>query len=352
MRNIYENEEIRIGNTFPSLVRFTKGESSKPLVVFFPGWSHLGRISYGFPECDEKQFLAYWVSKKGYSFLATSYPIDHPVYDKAYPSFTLSDWGDMVAQIANTYISEQGLKKDIIAINWSASGQVIRPFNVACKNKGINLKFTLGIEATPGLQVPRDRTKGLRKTKKNLISTKNFLYDLFWSEIEEQSSRNEQEIITKKQFYKYFLGDIPIGICGTNEFFLDGKFVDDPIKAERDKGFFSFAEYPMVAIVSGNSALFPYHPIVDKYTWGFLMVRKIYHDFIVQSQSKGEVLSEKKMKVLLKFIDKIPNRLSLNIPGNHFLFVGKKGARSVANCLDKFDGEIEQIKAELSGILK
>ena len=105
----------------------------------------------------------------------------------------------------------------------------------------------------------------------------------------------------------------------------------------------------MVAIISGKSALFPYPPIVDKYTWGFLMVRKIYHDFIVQSQSKGEVLSEKKMIVLLKFIDKIPNRLSLNIPGNHFLFVGKKGARSVANCLDKFDGEIEQIKAEQGG---
>ena len=352
MRHIHDNEEIVDANGFPSLVRFYKGDPDKPLVVFFPGWSHLGRISYGFPGCDEKQFLAYWIRKKGYSFLAISYPMDHPVYDHVYPDFTLTDWGDMAAQIVDQFISGHKLKNEVIGLNWSAAGQAIRPFSVACQKKSINNKFTLGIEATPGLQIPSDRKKGQRKTKKNMISIKSTLYDLFWREIEEQSSMNNKEIMTKREYYKYFLGDIPIGIAGTNEFFVNGKFVDDPVRADKDKGFFSFAEYPMVAIISGNSTLVPYHPIVDKYTWGFLMTRKIYHGFIAKSQSRGMTISENKLNEILKFIDKIPKRLSGNIPGNHFLFVGKKGARAVAQSIEKFDSEIDKIKAELSGILK
>ena len=154
MSALFENEEVRFGNGFPSLIRFFKGDPSKPLVVFFPGWSYLGRISYGFSGCDEKHFLAYWIVKKGYSFLATSYPINHPVYSDLYPEFNLTDWGEMAADIVGQIIAENSLNKQIIAINWSASGQVVRPFNVACTKRGIEVHFDMAIEATPGIQVP------------------------------------------------------------------------------------------------------------------------------------------------------------------------------------------------------
>ena len=107
----------------------------------------------------------------------------------------------------------------------------------------------------------------------------------------------------------------------------------------------------MVAIISGKSKLVPYHPIVDKYTWGFLMVRKIYHDTIVSRQSKGDVFTESQLRELLKFIDNLPNRLSTRVPGNHFVLLGKKGARTIANRLEKFELEINKIKFDLSGIL-
>src|SRR3989304_1249466 len=110
MQLIYENEEIRIGNGFPSLVRFFQGNSTKPLVVFFPGWAHLGRISYGFPGCKKEHFLAHWLTEKGYPFLATSYPLDHAVYDRVYPEFTLTDWGKMAAEIVNQVIVEKSFE--------------------------------------------------------------------------------------------------------------------------------------------------------------------------------------------------------------------------------------------------
>ncbi len=351
MSSLYENEEVRFGNGFPSLIRFFKGDPNKPLVVFFPGWSHLGRISYGFSGCDEKHFLAYWLVKKGYSFLATSYPIDHPVYETVHPEFTLTDWGEMAADIVDQIITENSLKKNVIAINWSASGQVIRPFNVACMKRGIDVPFGLAIEATPGIQVPSDRTKGLKKTLKDMISTKSALYDLFWKELREQSLKNSTEIISRKQYEDHFLGDIPVAITGTDEFFENKRFTEDAIKGLEDKGFFSFSEYPLVAIISGNSNLVPYHPIVDKYTCGFLTTRKIYHDNFVNSQKLGSAVSEQKVNELIPYINSIPDLLSKVVAGNHFLFVGKKGARSVANHLEKFDSEIEKIKTHISGML-
>ncbi|WP_058524594.1 hypothetical protein [Legionella birminghamensis] len=64
------------------------------MVVFVPGDSHLARISYGFPKGNEKDFLAYWLNKEGYSFLGISYPLENPVYTQVYPKFSIHDWGD------------------------------------------------------------------------------------------------------------------------------------------------------------------------------------------------------------------------------------------------------------------
>src|SRR3989304_2722742 len=219
MQLIYENEEIRIGNGFPSLVRFFQGNSTKPLVVFFPGWAHLGRISYDFPGCKKEHFLAHWLTQKGYPFLATSYPLDHAVYDRVYPEFTLTDWGEMAAEIVNLVIVENQLRKDVIGISWSAAGQVIRPFNVACKSLGINVLFHLGLETSPALLIPSDRIIGMKKTEKGTVSLKDSHYNLFWKEIEEQSQLNGEEVIPKENYLMDFLGDIPIALMETNECF-------------------------------------------------------------------------------------------------------------------------------------
>lgn len=348
---LLENEEIRFHNGFPSLVRFFKGDSQKPLVVFFPGWAHLGRISYGFVGCDEKHFLAYWLVKKGYSFLATSYPIDHPVYSDVYPGFTLTDWGKMASEIVDQFISENRLKKGVIGINWSASGQIIRPFNVACKSLGINVRFNLSIEASPALLMPPEYNLDIKKTKRNMVSLEDTYYPFFWKGLQEQSQINEKKIISKRDYLSHFVGDIPIGLMGTNEFFEDGDFAVNIEKSFEDKDFFAFNEYPLVTNISGNSSLSPYHPIVDKYTWGFLTTRKIYHDYFVQSQKSGFEISEHKLKELVRYVNTVPDRLSKVVSGNHFLFVGKKGARNVANHLEKFDFEVERIKTDISGIL-
>src|SRR3989304_844209 len=352
MRLIYENEEIRIGNGFPSLVRFFQGNSTKPLVVFFPGWAHLARISYGFPGCNKEHFIAHWLTQKGYPFLATSYPIDHLVYDHAYPEFTLTDWGKMAAEIVNKVIVENQLRKDFIGISLSAAGQVIRPFNVACKFLGINVLFHLGLEASPALLASSDRTIGMKKTEKGMVSLRDSHYDLFWNEIEELNELNREEVIPKENYLMDFLGDIPIALMGTNECFENGHFVTNIEKSFEDKNFFAFTKYPMIVNISGNSRLAPYHPIVDKGAWGFLITRKVYHDYFVKNQEPLYQLSEARFKELVEYVNTLSERLHSSISGNHFLFVGKYGAQKIADYLEHFDKEIQEINQELNTFLK
>ncbi|MGH7802179.1 MAG: hypothetical protein ACREOW_16395 [Thermodesulfobacteriota bacterium] len=352
MRLIYEDEEIRIGNGFPSLVRFFRGNSTKPLVVFFPGWAHLGRISYGFPGCNKEHFIAQWINQKGYSFLATSYPLDHAVYDRVYPEFTLTDWGKMAAEITNQFILENALPKEVIGISWSAAGQVIRPFNIACKSLGLNVRFHLGLEASPSLLASSDRIIGMKKTEKGMVSLKDSHYYLFWKEIEEQNELNREELITKEKYFTDLLGDIPVALMGTNERFENGHFDTNIEKSLEDKNFFAFTEYPMITNISGDSKLAPYHPIVDKWTWGLLITRKVYHDYFVNNKKPLSQLSNKRFKELVEYVNDIPNRLHSSISGNHFLFVGRYGAQKIADYVEHFDKEVQTINQELKTFLK
>jgi hypothetical protein len=184
-----------------------------------------------------------------------------------------------------------------------------------------------------------------------MISLKESHYDLFWKEIEEEIGLNGEEIISEDDYMKYFVGDIPVGLMGTYEVFEDGKFKIDAEKSTEDKGFFNFGEYPLVAVISGDSALAPYHPIVDRCTWGFLVTRKIYHDYFFKRQAEGFRMSESKLKEFVGYISGLPDRLSENVPGYHFLFVGRKGAQKVSDLLEKFDREIVKIKWDISNIL-
>ena len=345
---LYEEEEIRIGGGFPSLIRFFPGDVAKPLVVFFPGWAHLGRISYGFPGCNKEHFLAHWINRKGYPFLATSYPIDHPVYSKVYPHFTLTDWGKMAAEIVDRFISEKGLGKDVIGISWSAAGQVIRPYNIACRSLGIKVLFHLGLESSPALLIPSDRTIGMKKTEKGMVSLEDSHYGLFWKEIEEQSQLNGKEIVPRDVYLRDFLGDIPVALMGTNGRFENGQFVVNIEKSFEDKNFFSFHEYPLIANISGDSKMAPYHPLVDKGTWGFLVTRKIYHDYFVKNEGWISQASNSEFNEFVHYVNNLPSRLLKAISGNHFLPIGKHGAQRIADYVEYFENEINVIKQELA----
>lgn len=254
----------------------------------------------------------------------------------------------MVSQV----IKENGLKNQIIAIHWSASGQVVRHFNKACSDLDLSVRFALAIEATPAMLVPSDRTGGLKKTYKNMVSLVDSHLGLFLAQLEEQGRLNGKRIMSKDDYLKSIFGDIPVGITGTDEFVENGSFVKDTGRAIEDKKFFAFDEYPLVAVISGDSALMPYHPIVDRGTWSFLITRKVYHDYFVGRLESGFKISERTLREFGSYVNKLTGRLSTTVHGNHFLFVGERSAKEVSECLESFNNMVMEIKEGIANFLK
>jgi hypothetical protein len=347
---LFEGEEIRKVAGYPLLVRFFPGDPARPLIVFFPGWAHLGRIAYGAPGCDPADFPADWITRKGYPFLATSYPLDHPVFERPHPEFTLQDWGATVAEVARQVIAERGLGNELIGLSWSAAGQAMRPFKVACGQLGLRVLWHLGIEASPAMLLPPARVAGLAPTKRNMMSLKGSLYPAFWSEIEAMSRLAGHQILSEELYRRAFFGDIPVALAGTADWFDGDRVRRDVEKSMADKDFFTFADYPLVAMVSGSSPRFAYHPIVDRSTWSFLVTRKIFHGLLeTHAAVLGELPGERFAR-LLDLLDRIPERLHARIPGNHFCFLGPSGGRAIADALEGFSGAIETIKAGLADL--
>lgn len=213
------------------------------------------------------------------------------------------------------------------------------------------MQFSLGLEASPASIVPSDRTIGMKKTKNNMVTLEDSHQKLFWREIEEQSQLNGETIIPENTLRKDFCGDIPVGIMGTNELFEDGHFVTNIEKSFNDKSFFSYNEYPLVAIISGNSRLAPYHPFVDKGTWGLLITRKIYHEFIANNLEIVSKLPKDRFKKLVNYVNNIPDRLHKSTQGNHFIFLGKIGAQKVTEYVEHYYKEIVSIKQDIKSFL-
>ena len=77
----------------------------------------------------------------------------------------------MASEIVDQVISENGFKKEVIGTKWGAWGQVIRPFNVACKSLGINVRFNLGIEASPALLMPPEYNLDMKRTIRRYVQS-------------------------------------------------------------------------------------------------------------------------------------------------------------------------------------
>jgi hypothetical protein len=192
----------------------------------------------------------------------------------------------------------------------------------------------------------------MKKTEKGMVSLKDSHYELFWKEIEKQSQLNEQELIPKDTYFMDFLGDIPVALMGTVECFKNGHFVRDIEKSFEDKNYFAFTEYPVIANISGDSKQAPYHPIVDKWTWGFLITRKIYHDYFIKNQESMYKISDEEFKEFVKYVTRLPDRLYSLVSGNHFLFVGRYGAQRTADYVEHFDKETQEIEQESKSFLR
>lgn len=323
--NLYAGEQLVEVDKVQTLFKFIKGDIDKPLVIFIPGAAHLARISYGFPGGKEDDFLSYWLHKKGYSFLGASYPIDNPCYTKIYPSFNVRDWGNQVATLAKIIIDKNHLSNHVVVLGWSMGGNIEESIEEAFEKLDIKMDSFIGLSAVTPLSYLGQTIKGFKGNDmlpNQLLNEKPF-FNLFAQLLEEQSKYNGHEIIPKNIYLNEFIGNIPVALQGQGYRFAHNKFEFDMQYSLDDSGVFRFEHTPWIGLISDDSSEIPKITLIDPSAWNFIRSEMLYAQYItaININSNFDKYAEIK-RILIE----MPQYLSETVHGNHFFFVGKKGA--------------------------
>jgi hypothetical protein len=339
------NEVLHQKHGFEFLTYFKKGQLDQPLIVFFPGWAHLARIAYGGGDIPSEESLAYAFQEQGYSFLAISYPLENRVYSTIYPQLQMRDWAQGCASITQE-IFYQFPHPYLIAIHWSASGNLMTCFKSAVQSLGLPHPFSVSLEATPPIlilselmQIPEILDNGLASIKK--------LYPHWLQQINTMLGKE----LDPKHYQETFLGAIPVGLLGTSHVYREGKIESDLAFSIKDRQAFDYAKSPLVITISGNAQESPYHPLVDRSTWSFINERKIYHGYLSLLSSKLNALSDHEWDKLCNLVKTFSQKMIYSIKGNHFLFIGRQRAQEIVEIIQKGDKEIVEFQKTFAHLL-
>ena len=327
--NLHDGEMLVSAAGFPALVKFVAADKDKPLVIFVPGDAHLARIAYGFPDGNEQDFLAYWIKQAGFPFLGVSYPLENPVYSKAYPEYGIPDWGKQVADIAAHYIRENGLSNHVIICGWSMGGKIAASVSDAARNAGLVTDVFVAMAADPPVTglLPKALTDNIRMLP-NGLADREGVYAWFVNAIEQQSAYNGHTIIPKDVFEQQFIGNIPVGLMETGLLYRDGKFVHDLQETLDEAETLDFSVYPIPAVLHGNSPDDAENVLFDTSDWAFIRNRVIV-DRMRQGASYDKLLPARWQEIR-QAVRTSADYLTEQVPGNHFFFLGKIGARQAA----------------------
>ena len=351
--NLWKGEEVRQAAGYPAIIKFIKGDPEKPILVLIPGAHHMARIFYGDENRRREDFLSYWLGKYGYNILAISYPVDTPskAFDEVYPDYSTQAWGRQAAEITKQIKTENNIKGDIIICGWSMAGKSAQPFNATAKKIGLDVDFYISLSATPP-------TLGICSMNNNIAMFPNGLANRtksiagWYKQIKKNSEYNDGRVIIPWEAYKAdYTGAISIQQQAASLRYKKGEkeFVRDYWADLEDTKPYDFVNFPLVAVILTNNHMDKRHGLTDQAAWSLYVANKIYLDYC--SKIDFNKLPAEQWRSLLDFTRNTPERLSIEVDGNHFFFVGESGARETAVAIKKLEERVQAVKAELSCIL-
>lgn len=349
--NLYAGEQLIEVNKVQTLFKFIQGDVDKPLIIFIPGAAHLARISYGFPGGKEDDFLSYWLHQKGYSFLGVSYPTDNRCYTKIYPSFNVRDWGNQVATLAQIIIEKNHLSNHVVVLGWSMGGNIEESVAEAFEKLHINVDSFIGLSAVTPLSYLGQTIKGSKGNNMlpNQLLNEQPFFNIFAQLVEQQSKYNGHDIIPKNVYLNEFLGNIPVALQGQGYRLADNKFEFDMQYSLDDSGVFRFDHTPWIGLISDDSSMMPKITLIDPSAWNYIRSEMLYAQYISSNNMNANPDGYAATKQVLVTL---PQYLSETVHGNHFFFVGKKGARETAQKIELIMQHINATKQKLDYIPK
>ena len=350
--NLWDGEEVRMGAGYPFIAKFIAAERDAPLVVFIPGARSLARIAYGGHEGGlDEDFLAYWLNREGYNFLGISYPVltDDGAFDEAHPGMTVRAWGYGSAEITKAVMEEQGLTGPVIVAVWSMGGNSVQPYAEAAAELGIDLDFHVSLASTPPLPNAGNMNARIAMHESGLGLRPDGAAAAVSALAANATENGRSEIIPPEILNSQYIGHWPVQLTGTGLRY-DGQLhtiYRDHWADMQDTKFYAL-DYPLVAmIVPGQDD--PRHAVMDRATWGYINANTLFFGYAGGEQQTRN-LPEDRFDKLRDLARDAHSRLAIDIGGNHFFFVGEKGARETVAAIRELDERVHRLKADLAAI--
>lgn len=350
--DLWDGEEVRMGAGYPFIAKFIGVERDAPLVVFIPGARSLARIAYGGHEGGpEEDFLAYWLNRDGYNFLGISYPVltDDGAFDEAHPDLTVRAWGQGSAEITKAVMEEQRLTGSVIVAVWSMGGKSVQPFAEAAAELGIDLDFHVALAATPPLPNAGNMSARVAMHESGLGLRPDGAAAAVSALAANARENDRSEIIPADILNSHYIGHWPVQLTGTGLRY-DGQLhtiYRDHWADMQDTKFYAL-DFPLVAmIVPGQDD--PRHAVMDRATWGYINSNTLFFGYAGGEQQTRN-LPEDRFNRLRDLARDAYSRLAIDIGGNHFFFVGAKGARETVAAIRVLEERVHQLKADLAAI--
>ena len=369
---LYDGEKLEMAAGHPVLTKFVSGDgdASKPLVVYVPGLANNARISYGGHKGSRSSdFLAHWFNHYGFPFLGVSYPLETEpeIMPPVSGDFSIRDWGRQVAVAMKSVVDEHALSSNVVVLAWSMGGKTLEPVTTEAKALGITVILYVSLAATPALWGLRSQLPGVTCSPAGYWNSP-FLDKDFVAQLREQNLINGGRVIVDAGVYRReYFGATPAASGGWGFRFSkeEGKLVDDKWSLLEDGRADNFKELPIMAAIYPTSPLDLRHSIADKATWSFLMTYRFLADVqkVIGSRMSVEADDDAALTAALArytplverlrcLIHAIPERMITSIEGNHFFFVGERGARETAEKVILFLKKAGEIGVEFEDITR
>ncbi|MGW3956170.1 hypothetical protein ACWEKM_35880 [Streptomyces sp. NPDC004752] len=354
---LWDGEELHVLDGDEILVHLTEGSREQPLVIFVPGGGHLGRIAYG--RGREQDFLAYWAARAGHSFLAVSYPCDHPVFSKPSAHLTLHRWAEMIAEVSAHVVDRIGLPRRIVVIGWSMGGRVASKLCSSALRHNIELEAFISFAATPPFAGLAPLTPESRSfTSEGLWNVagppgkRSSPYVTSWLKaLALQSGRCGRCLIPEEDYLEHYVANTPIQLRGEADRIHDGVHTISLDDADTDTGGLRFGDYPICGAVIPAWKEDGRHALTDRALWGLASVQRLRHDVMAGSQAALSTLDDQAWTRLLSLVDEVPARLTRRIASSHMFFVGEDGAREAVEHLSSILAAVRALRTQFATLI-
>lgn len=334
-------ETLRIVQGVPHIVYYRSAGEDCPLAVFLPGGGHMARVAYGHSGSEPRDFMDRWLHDADFSLLALSYPSDHAAFPIHRPDVTIPQWANSVATLIREHIKECPCR-EIVALAWSMAGRSAVALERALRDRGLSLSLFVSLAATAPLP-------GLMPVS---LADERFTPEGFWDsgsrhaqwlrQVAEQVGASGRAAIDPQSYLDRYVVNSPFPLRGQPPDIQAGA---EALIAD-DNGAFAYADYPVIASIVPDGSADRLHALTDGALWGALNVLRIAHRI-----ERDRNMDAHRWESLRRLFAEVPQRLTRNIAGAHFFFLGQAGAKATVQHVVDLVREASAIEAELRALL-